>query len=140
MARALPMAFGQTSSPLYCWLRFGRRILLYSLQHHPSAKVCPPTQQELELCTSSIEAKYPILEKAWGAADGLKLHIQSATNYAEQNKYFNGWHHCHYINCVFVFGADGRIRICVVNCPGVWHDSTMADYGVYKKMEALFNM
>ena len=27
MARALPMAFGQTSSPLCCWLRFGGRIL-----------------------------------------------------------------------------------------------------------------
>jgi hypothetical protein len=32
-ARALSMAFGTTSTPLYKWLKFGRRVLLVALQH-----------------------------------------------------------------------------------------------------------
>ena len=40
---------------------------------------------------------------------------------------------------MFVFAADGRIRMCTINAPGTWHDSTIAEYGVYDKMEEVFN-
>ena len=46
-ARSLSVAFGQTSSPLCYWLKFGRRILLHSVQCHPSAKVRPWIVREL---------------------------------------------------------------------------------------------
>lgn len=139
VARALALAFGLTSTPMYKWLKFGRRILLSVLQHVPEAKVKQPTQQEFLEYSNAIEEKYPLLQQVWGAADGLKLHIQQSGNYLIQNRYYNGWKSCHYINSVFVFGPDGKIKMCTINCPGTWHDSTMADYGIYSKLESIYN-
>ena len=91
VARAAPMAFGLTSTPLYKWLKFGRRILLAAIQHHPAAKVQVPSKEELDAFKNCIGAKYPILKDVWGAADGLKLHIEQSTNWSKQNYYYNGW-------------------------------------------------
>jgi hypothetical protein len=56
-----------------------------------------------------------------------------------QNMFYNGWTHGHYISCIFVFAPDGKIRICSLNSPGCWHDSTQADHGgVYDKIEEVF--
>ena len=46
-ARGLSMPFGLTGTRLYVWLRFGRRVLLYSLQHVEGAKVRLPTNDEV---------------------------------------------------------------------------------------------
>ena len=42
-----------------------------------------------------------------------------------------------FVNSVFVFAPDGGIRICTLNAPGTFHDSTMAEYSIYQKMEQL---
>ena len=36
------------------------------------------------------------------------------------------------------FSPVGKIRICLLNASGTFHDSTMADYGVYEAMEKVF--
>ena len=114
----------------------GRRVLLHALQHDPAAKVYTPTAVEIEDYIAAIGAKYPIIgeERAriWAACDGLKINIQKYTNYAKQNQNYNGYTKGTYINAVYVFVPDGRIRMCNINCPGSFHDSTMADYDVYK--------
>ena len=135
------MAFGLTSTPKYKWLKFSRHVLLYVLKDDPLARVAPPSADELETYVAAIGNKYPILgdQKVWGAADGLKIRLQQSTNWAIQNRYYNEWQGSTYINSVFVFGPDGKIRICTINCPGTWHDSTMADYGVYEEMEQLYD-
>ena len=141
VARGLQHFFGLTSSPIYNWLRFSRRILLYSLQEKvPASAVKKPTPEEVEIYSSAISSLYPVLadEKVWGAADGIKLSIQGSSDYVKQNRNFNGWYHGHYINSVFVFAADGKIRICSINSPGTWHDSTISDYGVYEGLEDVF--
>jgi hypothetical protein len=137
-ARALSMAFGTTSTPLYKWLKFGRRVLLFALQHVPQAKVTLPTGEEISDYVQAINNKYPVLTDVWAACDGLKLKIQASGNYLKQNHYYNGWTHGHYVNSVLLFAPDGKIRGCTLNCPGSWHDSTMADYGVYEKMERMY--
>ena len=76
---------------------------------------------------------------AWAAADGLKMNFQQAGVDAVQNMFFNGWTHGHYVNSVFVFTPDGKIRMCVINAPGTFHDSCIADYGIYHGMETVFN-
>ena len=110
------------------------------LHKHPQAMVTTPTGEEIESYVQAIGGKYPLLlgERVWGAADGLKLPLQKSSNYAVQNKYHNGWVKGTFINSVFVFAADGRIRMCTINCPGTWHDSTIADYGIYTKMGAIY--
>ena len=137
-ARAMSLAFGTTSTPLYKWLKFGRRVLLCAIQRVPHAKVSLPNGEEVRAYVQAVNNKYPVLEDVWGACDGLKLTIKASTNYLKQNYYYNGWTHGHYVNSVLLFAPDGRIRACTLNCPGSWHDSTMADYGVYDKMKDIF--
>ena len=141
VARGTAMAFGLTSSPMYLWLRFSRRVLLSVLQNDPLAMVSPPTEQEVVEYIDAIGVKYPALreQKVWGAADGLKVLLQKSSNWAIQNRSYNGWTADTYVNSMFVFAADGRIRMCTINAPGTWHDSTIAEYGVYDKMEEVFN-
>ena len=42
------------------------------------------------------------------------------------------------MNSLFVYGPDGKICICVLNAPGIFHDSTMAGYHVYEALEQIF--
>jgi hypothetical protein len=140
VARAICMAFGLTATPMYKWIKFGRRVLLFALQHHPHAKVSLPTTDEIRVYSAAISAKHPPLlpHNVWAACDGLKVPLQKSANWAIQNQFYNGWKDDTYVNSVFVFAPDGRIRICTINAPGTWHDSNMADYGVYDKMEAVY--
>ena len=119
----------------------GRRVLLHALQDVPAAKVISPTAVEIEDYIDAIGCKYPIIgeERVWGACDGLKIRLQKSSNYAKQNINYNGYTKGTYINAVYVFAPDGRIRMCNINCPGSFHDSNMADYGVYSKMKAVYD-
>ena len=137
-ARAIAWVFGLTSTPMYNYLKFGRRLLMCALLKHRDAKVMLPNQSELQSFVSAISNKYPILKDVWGACDGLKIPIEKASNYSVQNNFYNGWTSGHYVNCVFTFSPDGKIRMCALNCPGCWHDSTMASYGVYEKIVDIF--
>ena len=141
VARATVMAFGLTATPTYKWLKFGRRILLFVLHKHPLAMVREPTKEELKEYCDAIATKYPILrrEKVWGASDGLKLSLQQSSDFFIQNRYYNGWTGGTYVNSVFTFAPDGAIRQAILNAPGTFHDSTIADYGIYKKMRSLYD-
>ena len=132
--RSSAMIFCQTSTPTYRWLKFGRRILLKSLINDDTAKVKLSSREKIEMYCESIRAKYPVVLAGlvWGAMDGLKLNIQESGKVYEQNQYYNGWTHGHYVNSLFVFGPDGKICICVLNAPGTFHDNTMAYYHVYE--------
>ena len=141
VARAHALAFGLTSTPMYLWLKFSRQVLLSVLQDHPLAVVTDPSPTEMKQYMAAIASKYPILkeEKVWAAADGLKLLLERSSDWGTQNKFYNGWTSNTYVSSVFVFAPDGRIRICTLNAPGSWHDSTLADYGVYDGMEKIYN-
>jgi hypothetical protein len=140
-ARAISLAFGLTASPMYDWLRFSRRVLLYAIQQHPDAVVKPPTGAEIDRYIEAVAAQYPLLgaERVWGAMDGLKLPLQQSGNWLKQSQFYNGWKSNTFVNNVFCFAPDGKIRCATINCPGSWHDSTQADYGVYDKLEAVYN-
>ena len=38
-----------------------------------------------------------------------------------------------------VFVPDGKVRICLINAPGIFYGSTMADYGIYHGMERVYS-
>ena len=138
-ARALSMMFGQTSTPMYKWLKFGRKVLLHVLSRHDAAKVKLPTAAESEGFKAAVAEKYPYCPDVWGAGDGLKLFIDAPTSYSKQLRYYNGWKCSHYISCVFVFSVDGKIRVAILNAPGNFHDSTIADYGFYTNLEEVYD-
>jgi hypothetical protein len=42
------------------------------------------------------------------------------------------------VSCVLVFAPDGTIPAAVLNAPGSWHDSSIAEMGgLYSKLELL---
>ena len=141
VAQAVCMAFGLTSTLMYKWIKFGRRVLLFALQNHPHAKVYSPSAKDIDHYSDAFAERHPPLipHRVWAACDGLKIPVQRSANWAIQNQFFNGWKDDTYVNSVFAFGPDGRIRIATINAPGTWHDSNMADYGVYHKMEEVYN-
>ena len=64
--------------------------------------------------------------------------VQKPSHESIQNRFYNGWTHGHYVNCLFIFALDGRIRTTVYKVPGTFHDSAMANYGVYATMESIY--
>ena len=85
------------------------------------AKIAHPTNKEVRFYQSAIGNKYPNISEAWAAAEGVKCTLE-CTELSSEQIFFNGWTHSHYINSVFVFCPHGKIRICLINAPGVFHD------------------
>ena len=72
--------------------------------------------------------------------DGLALLLEQAGDPDEQNMFYNGWKHDHYVTNIFVFAPDGTVRAMVLNCPGSVHDSMVCEWGdVHTKLEDLWN-
>ena len=72
-ARALCIVFGQTSTPLYKWFKFGRFFLLACLIQDIDTKIEFPTIVQVRMCQDAIGAKYPDVGMAQVAADELKI-------------------------------------------------------------------
>ena len=134
LTRNVALHFGQTSTPLYKWLKFARKILLSVLINHPEAAVVTPNDEEIIFYISCIGAKYKYCPNVWAAMDGMKLLVEKSSNDRIQNHFYNSWKSSTYVNSLFLFAPDGRIRDTVYNCPGTFHDSTMASYGLYETM------
>ena len=39
-----------------------------------------------------------------------------------------------------MYTPDGKISLCLLNAPGTFHDSTIADYGIYTGMEQVYRL
>ena len=126
---------------MYKWLKFSRRILLHVLHGNPDCKVTEPKPEEINQYIDAIERKEPRLsgQKVWAAADGLKINVEQSCDWYKQAANYNSWKEHTFVNCVFAFAPDGKIRICVINAPGTWHDSKIAQVGIYQKMEQIFD-
>ena len=133
------MVFGQTSTPFFKWLKFGRKILLSLLIDDLQAKVTPLSPEEVEFYRNAIGNKYPLMGDVWGALDGLKTTIEEAGTVSVQNAFYNEWSHGHYLSSLFLFAPDAKIRYTVYNTPGTFHDSTMAQFGLYEGMKEIFS-
>lgn len=124
--------FGFTGNHANVWIRFGRRGLLVVLADNEHAKVVMPSDEKIASLCRAVWARHDMLPDVYCVADGLKLYFEHPDDMDKQGMYYNGWQHDHFVSCVFVFSADGRIIHCIVNAPGSLHDSTLADWaGIY---------
>ena len=64
--------------------------------------------------------------------------IQKPCHESIQNRFYNGWTHRYYVNCLFILASDGRIRTTVYNVPGTFFDFAISDYSVYAMMESRY--
>jgi hypothetical protein len=135
----LQMLFGMTGTCVSDYIQFGIRILVQVLQELEEAKVHIPTIDYVNSMKTLVKNKHPLLENVWCTMDGLKLMIEVSSNDDDQNNYYNGWTHDHYVNAVLCFNPDGTIRISCYNVLGSVHDSTVASIGgIYEKLKVIY--
>jgi len=55
--------------------------------------------------------------------DGLRLSADAPGSFVEQNDYYNGWKHDHFIASIFVFAPDGTkvFMVIIPMCRSVLH-------------------
>ena len=81
----------------------------------------------------------PLYFHRWEAMDGLKLALQRPGKERQQNNFYNGWTHEHYVTNVFLSSPDGKIRCSYFNASGVLHNSTIAIWSsIYDKIEMVY--
>ena len=107
-ARSSALMFGQTSTPLYKWLKFCRKVLLHVLTRDSRAKVKLSSSEQVNEFQQYVGEKYLHYAEVWGAGDGIKLFIEPPQSYMKQLRYYNGWKAAHFISCVFVFSVSGK--------------------------------
>lgn len=131
----LSMLFGMTATSVSMYIRFARRIVVLLLHDDEMAKLQIPTDDRIREYMDAVAAKHPRLQGVWCTMDGLKLYLQQSPKTVIQNRFYNGWTHDHYVTNVLCFCPDGTIPIAAYNCPGSFHDSTVADWGnIYTKL------
>jgi len=136
---SLQMKFGISGSSTNLYIRFARRILLHIFSTDDNASISIPTNEKIEQYKQAIKDKHPNLDGVWCAMDGLKLMLDRAGDRTEENMFYNGWTHDHYVSNVICFCPDGTIPITCYNVPGSQHDSTIADWGnIYEKLEKVY--
>jgi hypothetical protein len=135
----LQLMYGATHSVLVVFLKYSMRLLYKVLMEDDAAKVCIPSCERIQEYQSVIRLNYPALDGAWCVMDGLKLLVQLSGVDTEQNTYYNGWLHDHFVSCVYVFVPSGHIVAQLLSNPGSWHDSLVALNGnIYNELESIF--
>lgn len=73
--------------------------------------------------------KYPAKDRTCFVMDGLKWDIEKSSCVLEQNAFYNGWQHSHWVVNILVFDLTCKVMACGLNAPGSWHDSHMISLG-----------
>ena len=86
-----------------------------------------------------VREKYPAIDGTCFVMDGLKLEVEKSSCVLEQNAFYNGWQHSHWVVNILVFDLTGKVIACGLNAPGSWHDSLVCEsYGVYDKLRKAY--
>jgi len=135
---SLQMIFGVTHSVLALFLRYSIKLLYKVLKEEPTARIEIPSVEEIMEYQEVISSHFPVLNCTWCVVDGLKIPIQKSGDEATQNTYYNGWLHSRFVGGIFVFAPSGVIVACILNAPGSWHDSYIAENGrLYNKLKSV---
>ncbi len=110
------------------------------LKEEEHTQVEIPSCEQFNACQEKIVANFPDLNRVWCVMHGLEIPIQKLADEAMQNAYYNGWLHDHFVACFFAFAPSGIVVACMLNAPGSWHNSFIAENGgLHAKMESVYN-
>ncbi|OAV91607.1 hypothetical protein PTTG_04241 [Puccinia triticina 1-1 BBBD Race 1] len=82
---------------------------------------------ELERYRAMIEGKFPLLTGCFGFVNGLNIPVLVSGDEDLQNAHYNGWTCSHYCSNVLTFVPNGTIIHAIINAPGSWHGSNIAE-------------
>eukprot|EP00957_Ditylum_brightwellii_P097006 7387020-Ditylum_brightwellii.AAC.1 len=113
--------------PLDWYFKFGRKLMLHILKVEENIQPCLPSKEKFDFFVETIAQKYPLLgdNKVYCTMDGLKLRLQMSGDHDQQEWFYNGWQHDHFVTNIFAFSPDGKIIATVINVPGSIHNSTV---------------
>ncbi|OAV94304.1 hypothetical protein PTTG_00052 [Puccinia triticina 1-1 BBBD Race 1] len=108
----LQQLFAITAAVCTCNLQHAPFCLISGLKDLNIGRISWPSREATcEYYGSLIKQKYPLLEKCIGFIDGLNLPVNVADN--KDN--------------ILTFAPDGTIIHAILNVPGSWHNSTIAE-------------
>lgn len=122
----LCMLFGIVPSVCSRYIRNGLALLLKCLKTDSTARISWPDDNDKKAYSQMVEDRHPKLRGGFGFVDGLNISVPCSGDFYEQNNNYNGWLCSHFVSNIFVFSPLGEIIFCTLNCPGSWHDSTVA--------------
>ncbi|KAA1080596.1 hypothetical protein PGT21_014072 [Puccinia graminis f. sp. tritici] len=109
---SLQQLFGVTPAVCSRYLASGMDHLLDVLNSHPKARfLWPTTERRARSYSRPIQKKFPLLTNCFGFLDGLNLPVLVSDDE----------------DCILAFAPDGTIMHAILNAPGSWHDSTIAE-------------
>ncbi|KAL0946034.1 hypothetical protein HGRIS_012309 [Hohenbuehelia grisea] len=131
---SLQQIFALVPSTVSRYLDFAKAILLKTVRSMDEGRIgLPKDEEEYEENSQLITVRHPLLEGAFGGIDGLSLLTQISEDPEIENATYNGWKSDHRTNNVLAFSPKGTIIAAVLNAPGSWHDSHVAQ-PIYNKL------
>jgi hypothetical protein len=98
------------------------------LSERDDAAVQWPTSERMAQLASLVQARDARISSCFGFLDGLHLATQNSSEVNTQNAYYNSWLAGTTISCAYVFSPEGDVLWASLNCPGSWHDATVASH------------
>lgn len=131
LQKTLCETFGLTPAACSRLIWRGLRAMQRAFQENavPSAVIRWPSPAQMEAYSQQIINRHPLLapHRPFAFIDGLRLPMFSpGDDPIIQNAYYSGKEKCCCVGNVICFAPDGTIIWWRGNCPGSWHDITIA--------------
>ena len=126
--KTLCQVFGLTPAVCCRLLEVGLAGLDAAAIFIPECRIVWPKRARMDLSAQKVLQRVSGLagHSVFGFVDGLNLEIENPMDADEQNAYYNGWLKGVFCSQVLVFDPEGLIIWVRYNCPGSWHDITVA--------------
>ena len=126
-AKHLALIFGVLPNTVTATINKMSKRIVYFLKNHPAAQIVFPSIDEIQELCEFVRRREPMIDDVFGFLDGLALPVQCCPDIDEQNAFYNGYYGDTMVNNIILFSPKGKIIYTAFNCPGSWHDSTVAE-------------
>lgn len=139
--KQLCLQFGVIESTANDCISDMRSLVIEKLMKRKESRVRWPTREEMEVWAAMVQLREPSVETVIGFVDGLFLPCQCSDRAEDQFAFYSGKECTTGVNNVLAFSPFGKCFYALINYPGSWHDSSVAqpladkairDLGIYQ--------
>ena len=139
--KQLCLQFGVIESTANDCISDMRSLVIERLMKRKESRVRWPTREDMEVWAAMVQLREPSVETVIGFVDGLFLPCQCSDRAEEQFAFYSGKECTTGVNNVLAFSPFGKCFYALINYPGSWHDSSVAqpladksirDLGIYQ--------
>ncbi len=103
-------------------LCFWLSLVVHKLMRCPLARIDFPDVEKMKNFAHLINQHEPEEDDVIGFMDGVALATECSSEPVEQNAIYNGYHSDTMVIKIFAYGTDGKVFLCAINFPGIWHE------------------